>query len=769
MNESGRNDDQTRRLEPGDDPHATRVSDTSRKETGPAGGTPTAPPTSSPTEPAATAAQPFTPGLRILNRYTLKKLLGRGGFGAVWQAHDEELRMDVAIKFLSEMIISNPDAVEDLKRETRYSLRLTHPNIVRTYGFLQSPDVVGIAMEYVPGGTLVHLRAGRAERCFGPTELSPWIAQLCEALDYAHHKVQIIHRDLKPANLMIDDHRDLKVADFGISRSVSDSRTRITNDRDTSGTLAYMSPQQMMGDPVSVTDDVYALGATLYDLLTGKPPFHSGDIVQQVLRAKPPTVEARRRDLGETGEALPPEWEAVLAACLEKEAENRPATAGEVAERLGIRTASSGRTQATRSGGTGVVDPMATRAVSDVPEADATRQETPRSVAATPGTAAGGTAPGTAAGNRFGGQPPSATAAATQAPHPAYAGADTGGPGAAAGRKPNIVLIGGAAAAVVIAAGLFLTFRPKPAPEPAAVTAVQTTEPDRTPLLPPADPPPGDPAGTPGGSESATPSGPDRSSGAAAPDNARLTRLRSDVSAALARKDLDAAGRGIVEILSLVPGDTEALRQKQLIAEWRSKEERITQLRKRIPDRIAAKDFARGEAEINELLALAPGDAAALRWRDDLIAKRAAEPGRTETAIQEPPPATSPPARSTPARPDPPAADPAAADQEAIRTVLTRYERALENLSADQYAALWDGLSGGEKKRLADSFNDLKSMGVDLRIGNVDVAGTTATASVHEARTLSFKAGKDQTIERDLVIRLTKSGDHWKITKLEMK
>ena len=177
-----------------------------------------------PPDPYRTVAQ-LVPGQRFLQRYTLTRILGRGGFGVVWLAHDDELQMDVAIKFLSEMIVNNPEAVDDLKRETRYSLRLTHPNIVRIYGFLQSPDLAGVSMEYVDGGTLSALKVERPHRCFEVEDLAPLVSKLCDALQYAHTRVKVAHRDLKPGNLMVDSSGDLKVADFGISRSISDTQT----------------------------------------------------------------------------------------------------------------------------------------------------------------------------------------------------------------------------------------------------------------------------------------------------------------------------------------------------------------------------------------------------------------------------------------------------------------------------------------------------------------------------------------------------------------
>jgi len=278
----------------------------------------------------------FSSGQKVFNRYVLVRQLGRGGMGVVWLARDESLEREVAIKMLPEIVANDPVAVKELKRETARSQRLSHPRILRIYDFVESGPLCGITMEYVEGGTLAANRLEQPGEVFSPAALGKWVRQLCEALAYAHSEVQIVHRDLKPANLMIDRAGDLKVADFGIAASVSDSVSRVSHQASSSGTPVYMSPQQMMGDKPAVTDDLYALGATLYELLTGKPPFYSGNVILQVQSKMPPSMTARRSEFGVMGEPIPAAWEATIAACLAKSPSDRPQSAAEVAERLGL-------------------------------------------------------------------------------------------------------------------------------------------------------------------------------------------------------------------------------------------------------------------------------------------------------------------------------------------------------------------------------------------------------------------------------------------------
>ncbi len=214
---------------------------------------------------------------------------------------------NVALKFLPELVVHDRAVLDDLKRETRRSLALTHHNIVRIYDFAQGEECACISMEYVDGATLSSLRVDRPDKVFEVEELGPLMQQMCDALQYAHAQAKIVHRDLKPSNLMINARGDVKVTDFGIARSLTDSVSMLTGARGTSGTLAYMSPQQLDGERVSELDDIYSLGATLYELLTGKPPFYSGQIDRLVREKVPPTIAARRADLAVTSKAgIPP-------------------------------------------------------------------------------------------------------------------------------------------------------------------------------------------------------------------------------------------------------------------------------------------------------------------------------------------------------------------------------------------------------------------------------------------------------------------------------
>jgi serine/threonine protein kinase/Tfp pilus assembly protein PilF len=278
----------------------------------------------------------FVGGQRLFGRYTLIRILGRGGMGIVWLAHDEELERDIALKFLPDLIIHDAAVLSDLKRETRRCLELTHKNIVRIYDFVHDERSGCISMEYIDGDTLSNLRCDKERKVFEAAELTDWMSQLCDALDYAHNYAHIIHRDLKPANLMVNQRGELKVSDFGIARSLGDSMSVITMQQGRSGTLVYMSPQQLEGERGTHLDDIYSLGASVYELLTSKPPFYAGNIDRQIREKIPPSMTQRREELEIDGDPIPAMWEEWVAACLAKDPARRPQSATEIARKLEI-------------------------------------------------------------------------------------------------------------------------------------------------------------------------------------------------------------------------------------------------------------------------------------------------------------------------------------------------------------------------------------------------------------------------------------------------
>ncbi len=283
----------------------------------------------------------------------LERLLGQGGMGQVWLAQDETLHESVALKFISPLLRTDATAIDALKRETAKARKLHHPHIVGIYEFHAFPgELPFVAMEYVAGRNLAELRCDQPNRVLRWATLRPWVQQLCEALHYAHLE-GVIHRDLKPGNLMLDGKERLKLADFGIAAVVHQSVNRVSVQSASSGTPAYMSLQQLQGERPAVTDDVYSLGATLYELLTSEPPYtaHPAAMLAVMLEMPVPPLAERLQALG-LENPVPADVCAVLLACLDKAPEKRPPSAKAVWEQL--ENAEGKRQKAEVNSGSGV-------------------------------------------------------------------------------------------------------------------------------------------------------------------------------------------------------------------------------------------------------------------------------------------------------------------------------------------------------------------------------------------------------------------------------
>lgn len=274
--------------------------------------------------------EPTMPGLkvgdRLFNRFLLQAHVGQGGFGMVWKAWDESLGEEVAFKCLTDKFRDDPNALNDLKEEIRRSRCLQHRNIIRVYEFCDDKQWPGFTMEFVDGPTLSTLREEQPSKIFEVDDIRRWVSQLCDALYYAHEDEHVVHRDLKPSNLMVDKRGRLKIADFGIACRVSKDNAEVRHGP--SGTRGYNSPQQAKGGVPSIKDDIYSLGATIYSLLTGRPPTKAKE------SDRFPSMTEKLKEMGISCAPIPDAWEATVAACLSANPDDRPASAHEIQTRL---------------------------------------------------------------------------------------------------------------------------------------------------------------------------------------------------------------------------------------------------------------------------------------------------------------------------------------------------------------------------------------------------------------------------------------------------
>lgn len=279
---------------------------------------------------------PLRADMRLFHgRYVLRKQLGAGGMGVVWLAEDLHLNgKSFALKFLPGVRTWSEEDLNRLKREVLIAQDLHHEHVVVTHGFEFEPPYAAMVMEHLEGRTLKQMLQASETKFLTVAEVRPWAVALVSALRYLHHTKKHVHRDIKPANVMLTRAGVLKLMDFGISDQARHTLSQhATIDNGSSHTLSCASPQQLRGDRPAETDDIYSLGALLYELLGGRPPFFRGnsDVVgYQIRHEEAPSIAKRREELRLDAEAgapqdeVPSAWEDVVAACLEKDPVARP-------------------------------------------------------------------------------------------------------------------------------------------------------------------------------------------------------------------------------------------------------------------------------------------------------------------------------------------------------------------------------------------------------------------------------------------------------------
>ena len=260
-------------------------------------------------------------------RYRHVRVLAQGGMATVELAHDFELDRPVALKRLAENLAANDEFKHRFLREARLAARLSHPNIVAVYDVGEEGGRPCIVMEYVEGETLSDLlrRRGRLE----PAEAVALALQACSGLETAH-QAGLVHRDIKPQNLLLTPEATLKIADFGIARSLDG--TQLTEAGTVLGTAAYLAPEQAAGEPVTAAADVYALGAVLYELLTGRPPYVAETLAELFAQQRRGAIAPAR----ELAPGVPASLEDAVMRALARDPAYRPESAAAFAGELGV-------------------------------------------------------------------------------------------------------------------------------------------------------------------------------------------------------------------------------------------------------------------------------------------------------------------------------------------------------------------------------------------------------------------------------------------------
>ena len=249
-------------------------------------------------------------GLRVGNAYRLTEPIGTGATGAVWRAVDVERGVEVAVKLLHDELMRQPKAITRFLQERSILQMLHHPNIVRVHDLLTVGDSLGLVMELVEGGSLRDYL--RRERTLPPARAATLLSEVAGALTEAHRN-GVVHRDLKPDNILLH-HGSTRLTDFGIARLLGTAG--ITTSGAMVGTANYLAPEVIYGGKATTAVDVYALGVTLYELLTGRPPYAGG-----------PAWAVLRRHIEHTPEpvaGMPPAAWRVITACMDRRPGRRP-------------------------------------------------------------------------------------------------------------------------------------------------------------------------------------------------------------------------------------------------------------------------------------------------------------------------------------------------------------------------------------------------------------------------------------------------------------
>lgn len=231
-------------------------------------------------------------GTQIQN-YRIERLIGEGGMGNVYLGVHTHIGRKVAIKALNPVLAKNPEIRERFKNEASMLSQLHHPNIVQLYDYVEAQEGVFLIMEYAEGQPLDEY----IEKVTGPIpeeKAIPMFSKILDGVAYAHRK-NVVHRDIKPSNIIVNAEGKVKILDFGIAKIIGDTSHKLTKTGTKLGTVLYMSPEQVKGETLDYRTDIYSLGITLFEILTGRCPFEGSSTEYEVYKkiVEEPLPDAR--------------------------------------------------------------------------------------------------------------------------------------------------------------------------------------------------------------------------------------------------------------------------------------------------------------------------------------------------------------------------------------------------------------------------------------------------------------------------------------------
>ena len=280
--------------------------------------------TESMASPQVTIASTIKPG-SMLGNYLIVNQIGEGGMGVVYKGTDTVLDRTVALKLLPPHLLQNPDFMHRFRTEAYAQARLHHPNIVTLYSMLEIPAGFVLVMEHVEGQTLQ--QRIRSTGPLAPSEALRIFELALRGVMYAHH-MGIVHRDLKPDNIIITHQNEVKIMDFGVAKILDNKEP--TRSRSMVGTLLYISPEQINGRDADFRSDIYTLGISLFEAVTGRLPFERKTdygLMHAHIMENPPRPRRLKSD-------LPKELEKIILTSIEKDPNNRYQSAHDFHEAL---------------------------------------------------------------------------------------------------------------------------------------------------------------------------------------------------------------------------------------------------------------------------------------------------------------------------------------------------------------------------------------------------------------------------------------------------